>query len=172
MHSWAWKWLRLASGEATACTAVIWPDVQNGCSGASAGCMPKRESSGSSAAASTPMFGRARRRLASPAGTITLRPSMPPRRKMTTSVRVLGSAAKAYRVVTSWVPSAATPTAPAPAMTRRRVNPLRHWSRSRARFALTCSACDADRGLGQVRPVPAQLLELALARSLRRRAAG
>ena len=36
-QSCAWKWLRLASGDATACTAAIFPAFQNGSSGAIAG---------------------------------------------------------------------------------------------------------------------------------------
>jgi hypothetical protein len=71
-----------------------------------------------------------------------LSPSMPPRMNTTTMVRlVLTGSANAYRLVTSWVPNAATPTAPAPAMTRRRVNPRRQRSFSRARLACTDSAC-------------------------------
>ena len=54
-------------------------------------------------------------------------PSAAPRRNITISVLSVGVAAALYetRVVTSWVPSAATPTMPAPARKRRRVQPLR-----------------------------------------------
>ncbi len=123
-QSWAWKWLRLASGEATACTAAIWPAVQNGCSGASAGCRPKRESPrqqrGGVDADVRPgpaQVGVAGRHDHAQAVHAAAEEDDDER------AGVVLPAAKAYCVVTSWVPSAATPTAPAPAMTRRRVNP-------------------------------------------------
>jgi hypothetical protein len=128
-QSWAWKWLRLASGEATACTAAIWPAFQNGAAARAAGAARTGSRRASSALSGTTRVGRAFFRLASLAGTTMLRPSMPPRMNTMTSVRLLvAGSAKEYLVVTSWVPSAATPTAPAPAMTRRRVKPRRHRS--------------------------------------------
>ena len=102
--------------------------------------------------------GAALRRLGSLAGTTTLSPSMPPRRKTTTSVRVVvAGSANEYRVVTSWVPSAATPTAPAPAMTRRRVKPLSQRAFSRGQVGADLLGLDPQRGVGQGRAVPAQL---------------
>src|ERR1700755_1720215 len=78
---------------------------------------------------------------------------MPPRRKTTTSVRwVVDGARSATRVVAIWLARLATPTAPAPASTRRRVNPLRHWSRCACRSAATASACTRIAASGRLGP--------------------
>ena len=118
-HSCAWKWLRLASGEATACTAAILPAVQNGCSGASAGCRPKRRVQRQQGAGRHPDV-RARAGAGSRRwpGRRRLSPSMPPRMKTTTRVRVFVSgAANAYlRRDELRAERGARPTAPAPAM--------------------------------------------------------
>src|SRR5690606_25684594 len=68
------------------------------------------------------MSGRAAARWGSPAGTRADRPSMPPRRKTTTSVPPDGCAAKDTRTPPRPVPRA-SPAAPAPTSSRRRLRP-------------------------------------------------
>src|SRR5689334_5680903 len=80
---------------------------------------------------------------------------MPPRRKITISeCFVVAGSANATRVVTSWVPSAATPTKPAPCTSRRRVKPLLHlsfWSASRSATARASTRIAASPSVGPCR---------------------
>ena len=54
---------------------------------------------------------------------------------------MVAGAPNATRVVAIWLARLATPTAPAPAITRRRVNPYRHLSFCSVSAVVTASAC-------------------------------
>jgi len=147
-QSCAWKWLRERSGVDTAGTAATLPAVMSDCSGASAGWSPKPRavSSAMSDDWRTATCGRDATRAGSVVGTRSESPSIPPRRKITTSVPTAEpSAAAAYetRLVTSCEPRAATPT-PSPALRKvRRLKPPAHCeSRS---SAASCWATAAAR---------------------------
>jgi hypothetical protein len=83
---------------------------------------------------------------------------MPPRSMMTISVLPSPGAPKATFAVSNCDPSAATPTAPAPATIRRRVKPPRHFSFCAASSAVTTSAWNRSAASALGRPVPQQFL--------------
>ncbi len=123
-QSWAWKCERVSSGVAMAGTAANIFLLIRSCNGASPGCRPNPLSRPISDALGTAIPGLASCSRLSLTGTSMFSPSMPPRRNTTTKVPVCWpGAAKDTREVTSWAPSAMTPTPIPPANSCRREKP-------------------------------------------------
>ena len=146
-QSCAWKWLRERSGVETAGTAATLPALMSGSSGDIAGCSAQLSPNLIRVLLVMAMSGRLLARIPASAALVGMSsesPSMPPRRKMTTSVPLVGVPGSAYatRVVTSWVASAATPTPRPPLRNVRRLKPRDHAS-SRCCAAMSLASAAA-----------------------------